>query len=394
MESYVSKVSMKVYFLIFLTVITIHSVEFDPPIHSLRTTVSSASLPSYSTQQSSFLIYNNNFRSVFNGLLSDSIDFQLHLNHSYTTTNQKLPSTQLASPYELFSHHLLKDKNNTTKIDRLQFSFQSNGYDYVIGRQAISFGTSHFISTMDVINPFAPGTIDSSFKPGIDAIRIQKALSNTGEIEFIFAANQINENNAYFLRSRILKNQIDYEFLVGRFRQHNMIGFGFEGEVQSQSIWGELALIRYDNNLLDLNQDQHNNLSFNLGFDYHPNDGESISVSWFHQESGAKSSRDFNRVLTNPSFKEQFAYLKGTNYLNLTYQRKIKPLVDFSSSIIFNLEDQSSYIQPKLHVNTSNNSSLTIFYTFGLGTKMANGSLLSEFGELANTVGIFSQIYF
>jgi hypothetical protein len=370
------------------------NIELEAPIHSLRTAVSSSSFSSRTVQQSSHFNYSNDFRNVFNGTISDAIDFQLHFNHHYNQSSKTLPSIQSSSPFEQFSHHVFRDDHLISKIDRLQFGFELQGLDFLIGRQAISFGTSHFISVMDVINPFAPGVIDASFKPGIDGVRVQKALSDTGEVEFVFAANQSNKDNAYFLRSRILKNNIDYELVLGRFRQHNMIGLGFEGEIHERSIWGEFTLIRYDDNLLDLVDTQNYNLSFNLGLDFHPNDGETISVSWFHQESGAKDPKEYIRVLTNPSFKEQFSYLRGKDYLNLTYQRKIKPLVDFSNSIVLNLDDHSSYIQPKLHINTSDSSSLVLFYTFGLGKSSTLSNTNSDFGDLPNTVGLFSQIYF
>lgn len=384
-----------VFFFLFLFVVSNQfTIDFDEPVHSLRTSISSASFDSKVLQQSSHINFSSNFRNIFNATIRENIDFQLHLNHRYQQSNMVTPSIATSSPYEQFSHHILKNSHILSKIDRLQFSFESDGFDYVLGRQAISFGTSHFISVMDVINPFAPGTIDSSFKPGIDGLRIQKAMSDTGEIEFIYAANQTNKDNAYFLRSRLLLNDIDYELIIGRFRKHNMIGLGFEGEINSQSVWGELALIRYDDNLLDFTHNQENHLSLNLGLDFHPNDGETISLSWFHQGSGARNKHDFNRVITNPSFKEQFSYLKGKNYLNITYQRKIKPLVDFSSAIIFNLEDSSRFIQPQLHINTSDNSSLVIFYTFGTGKESTYTTIGDDFGDLPQTIGLFSQVYF
>ncbi|MCO4782835.1 MAG: hypothetical protein KC646_10975 [Candidatus Cloacimonetes bacterium] len=387
---------MHLFFLLLTHLLSanLFALHFDPPIHSLRTSLTSASFSSNLVQQSSHLIYTNDFRNVFNGTIGDIFDFQLHLNHHYQQSNKSIPLRPSISPFEQFSHQIYNKDDFLSKIDRLQLSFQSKGLDYVVGRQAISFGTSHFISAMDVINPFAPGTIDSSFKPGIDALRIQKALSDTGEIEFIFAANQINKDNAYFLRSRVLKNNIDYEILVGRFRQHNMVALGFEGEVKSQSVWGEFSLINYDENLLDTIDQQSLNLALNLGLDFHPNIGETISLSWFHQEAGAKNPKDFHRVQSNPSFIEQFSYLRGRNYLNLSYQRKIKHLVDFASSVIYNTQDHSSYIQPKLHINTSDNSSLVLFYTLGIGKEATVGGINSDFGDLPHTVGLFSQIYF
>ncbi|PCJ14973.1 MAG: hypothetical protein COB02_18490 [Candidatus Cloacimonadota bacterium] len=329
--------------------------------------------------------FNGAFRNVFNVSINDNVDFNIHLNHQYF--NKSLLTNNL-NRFEQFSHHLYQNQHLISKIDRFQFNFSHKQVDFVLGRQAISFGTSHFISVMDIINPFAPGTIDSSYKSGIDALRIQKATGDTGEIEFIFSPNESNKDNAYFFRSRQLIKNIDYEFLIGRFRQHNMIAFAFEGEIKKQSIWGESSFIQFDNNPFDFNNHQSYNLSFNIGLDFHPHEFENISISWFHQQSGAKNPQDFTRVLSNPSFKEQFSYLKGKNYFNLNYQRKIKALVDIGLSFIYNINDYSIFFQPKLSINTSNNSDLVIFYSVGIGSQT------SDFGSFSNTIGIFSQYYF
>ncbi|MCJ8345646.1 hypothetical protein MJH12_08900 [bacterium] len=387
---------MKSYHCLLLLLFTKYGYTFglDESIHSIRTNFVSSTNKISAIQVPSVLSFSTDFRNQFSGSFGEEVTFQLHLNHRFSEKKETLPFSVSPSRFEQFSHHLYQDQHFTSKIDRLQFNFSHKDLDFVFGRQALSFGTSHFISVMDVINPFPPGTIDSSFKPGIDALRIQKALGDTGELEFIFAPNEYQKDNAYFIRTRQLVNQIDYEFLMGRFRSHNMVALGFEGEIKEQSIWGEIALIRYDDNLLDSISKQSNQLSYNIGLDFHPKDGENISISWFHQNSGAKDANDYLRVLTNPSFREQFAYLKGRDYINLSYTNKLKPLVDASVAFIYNVDDQSVFVQPKLSINTSDDSNLVLFYTFGLGSRVVFNKAISDFGDLPNTFGVFTQYYF
>jgi hypothetical protein len=41
-----------------------------------------------------------------------------------------------------------------------------------VGRQPVSFGTALVFAPMDVVNPFSAATIDTEYKPGVDAVRL------------------------------------------------------------------------------------------------------------------------------------------------------------------------------------------------------------------------------
>ena len=97
----------------------------------------------------------------------------------------------LESPLRLFDMHAELNNSPTAQssvsIDRLWYHWRHKSFDITIGRQAIGLGTSHFISVLDIMAPFSPGTLDSTYRPGVDSIRVQSAYGDSGERDFIFA---------------------------------------------------------------------------------------------------------------------------------------------------------------------------------------------------------------
>ena len=72
----------------------------------------------------------------------------------------------------------------SSRIERLDIRWNVGGFDLNIGRQPVSLGTSHFVGFLDILAPFAPGDLDATYKPGIDAIRILRGMGISSEAVF------------------------------------------------------------------------------------------------------------------------------------------------------------------------------------------------------------------
>ena len=98
----------------------------------------------------------------------------------------------------------------SSRIERLDVRWKAWNVDFDIGRQPVSLGTSHFIGVLDVLAPFAPGDLDATYKPGIDAVRIRKGLGMTGEAEIIAAGAKNFSDGAVLGRYRTMVQGIDF----------------------------------------------------------------------------------------------------------------------------------------------------------------------------------------
>lgn len=296
----------------------------------------------------------------------------------------------------------LKDSRYTQSqlhVDRFSFEWQDQGLDFKLGRQAISFGTSHYVSVLDVLQPFSPGTLDSLYKPGIDAMRISKPLGWSGEMELILAPSRISSQDSWFFRMRKLVRDVDVEFLAGRYFERNMIGFGFEADsplFNGSSAWGELAFFSRKPGLETLRSgDSDFATAMIFGIDKYLSSKTSLTLAWYQSDFGTSDPSELLRIATEAPFAQGWHFLRSHSYLVFNVNRELKPSVHFSWNNLLNLEDQSILIQPQLRINLKQNLDLTLYSWLGYGDKVKAGLTRSEFADLPRqTIGFYLSSFF
>ena len=83
--------------------------------------------------------------------------------------------------------------------------------------------------------PFAPGTLDSTYCPGVDAVRIRVHMVIVNEISFQLF---LLKTYAFVLvPTENFKGNYDYESVIGRIYERNSLGFGFEGSKGRLGQW-------------------------------------------------------------------------------------------------------------------------------------------------------------
>ena len=302
------------------------------------------------------------------------------------------------SPLRLFDMHTEFSNSSTSKhtisIDRFWYHWRYRDFDITLGRQAIGLGTSHFISVLDIMAPFAPGTLDSTYRPGVDAVRVQSPYGDSGERDFISAFSPKDSMHSFLYRQRILKGNYDYESIIGRVYERNFLGFGFEGSKGRLGQWGELAIFeRKDSERLRTGSDKFA-FSAVIGLEYFLQDGREWGISYFHQDFGASNGIQRINLITEPIANQTWLTLSGRNYIHLRFSHLLRPLIKANYNAIFNLQDNSGFYQPRIDINLKDNVNLSIFALIASGKTSINPIETSEFGSLANSVGAFIQYYF
>ncbi len=287
----------------------------------------------------------------------------------------------------------------STRIERLDIRWRLGNYDINIGRQPISLGTSHFISVLDVLAPFAPGDLDATYKPGIDAVRIRRGLGMSGEVEIIAAGARKWSDGAVLGRYRTSLKGIDFEFVGGRFRRRSFGGLGWEGDVMSTGIWGEMALFgrRED---AEKNRGGFSKAAFSsvAGLDFNLPAKFKLGGSFMFQDFGVRDPDDLIDIYEDAPFREGWVFLGSVSYGVFTLHRELHPLVQSDLAGIINLIDNSTLWQPKITINTGNNTDLAFYGWFGTGAKpRIRGTTLSigsEFGGMPDGGGFYARWFF
>ena len=307
--------------------------------------------------------------------------------------------------YKKFDTDLLLFEEGRTssqiEIENFHFRFSIGDYDYLIGRQPISLGTSHFVSVLDVVAPFYPGYLDSSYKPGVDAIRIRTYSGMVGVIELIAVAAKDMDKSSIIARYRNNFSDIDVELIAGQFRKRKLLGIGWEGERYKINFWGEAAVF---SRLSDVDGkfggfSDETAFSMITGFEKELGKDWRGGLAWMHQDLGAKKTSDLTSVYASLPVKQGWMQLAGKNYLLVNASRRMGPLADFSINGILNTNDNSTVWQPVVNISTGNESDISFYAWLKTGDYpeiqgAQRFKLNSEFGSFSTGAGFIYRCFF
>jgi len=308
-----------------------------------------------------------------------------------------------ASPYEILDLTWDQGGSSTAttraKVERLDVTWSVGAVDFDLGRQPVSLGTSHFVGVLDVLSAFAPGALDASYKPGIDALRARTALGDTGEAEVILAGDDPWNQGGSLARLRTSLAGMDVELLGGRFRNRGFGGLGWEGELGPAGVWGEVALFQR-RPAIEKVRAGWSRAAFSgvVGADFNLPFETRGGAALLYQDFGARRPSDLASVYTDAPYKESWAFLGSAGYGVLTASRQLHPLINGSLAGILNVVDGSTLWQPRLAFSISDNSDLGVYGWIGMGApprvEGENVTLGSEFGMAPTGVGIYARWFF
>lgn len=296
------------------------------------------------------------------------------------------------------THGFIFERSNTrmfSEIERLDFSFSLKQFDIQIGRQPIGFGTSHFVSAMDILAPFQPGYLDSSYRPGIDAVRIRTIHGQTGEIELILVAGEDAADNTALSRMRDTRLGFDLELVAGLFRRRSFFAFGWEGERKQVNFWGEIAAFsrkNADRNFGGISPDIA--FSWIIGIEKDTGNDWRHGLALFNQDFGYRRSDDIAEVYATLPLRQNWVHLSGSRYLIANSAKKINALTHFNFNLMFNVIDRSMLLQPVLNLNLSDESDVSLFAIFNNGSKPEPARIKSEFASFPAGLGFIYRRFF
>ncbi|MCE5249809.1 hypothetical protein LLG96_06265 [bacterium] len=298
-----------------------------------------------------------------------------------------------------FDHVEENTASMQTRLERLDLSWSLGSYDFHAGRQPVSLGTSHFIGVLDVVAPFAPGDLDATYKPGVDALRIRRPVGMKGEAEVIAIGGRPWEYGALLGRFRSSVKGIDLELVGGRFRKRGFGGIGWEGGVGDYGIWGELALFERKKNE-EAWRGGWSEAAFSgvAGVDFNLPSKIKMGGALMFQDFGVRDPGDLAFVYQDAPFREGWAFLASAGYGLVTLHRQLHPLVNADCAGLINLVDGSTLWQPMLTVSAGNNADISLYGWIGAGEKntvRADGiTMRSEFGSLPTGAGFYARWFF
>ena len=302
-------------------------------------------------------------------------------------------------------------------LDRANVKFAVEDLDIHFGRLAVSFGKPLFWNLFDYYgNPY----LNQEYKAGIDALRLDKAISNFSGLNMVINKRKILTQSGNYLENSAVQSyqwlgleeevglllrgyttikDTDYALLYKREPEGHRIGIEVDGEMGSINFYDEITYLwgsekismpgSYQGNLLK------NYLMNVLGVNYHFNNslqitaehlfngiGDSdnldasnirykngVSTSLNDHLSGVSLSYEFNPLLVG-QYDAKLAWDDSSHQHNFSFVQSITDNVDFIAGGQINIGDRPN------------------------GTNWKNPNIQSEFGRLSDTFYLELKCYF
>ena len=269
------------------------------------------------------------------------------------------------------------------RLDRLFLTHEGRFGYLSIGRQALTWGNGLLFNPADLINPFAPSDIIRDYKIGSDMILYQNGFDLISELQLVIVPRTNEEDDldydqsTYGLKTRLSSENGDLDIYVMKNYDDPVLGGGF-----STYLGG--GVLRSDLTWTYLDEDSETQSFFSGVINYDRSwtwSGKNWYgfIEFYYNGLGEADPLD---ALQNESLTERLSrgeiFVTGNYYLDALLQYEAHPLVNLLVTVIYNLEDNSFLLQPRLNWEVSQSLELL------LGVNVSEGSAGSEFGELIN----------
>lgn len=299
-----------------------------------------------------------------------------------------------------------KETNSTTlighEIDRLVYKQRYKNTSLAIGRQPIDWGSGRFWQPLNVFGSFSPTDLDTDYKPGIDAARLDWFLSDFSSVTAVYAFSpddnatiDDNTNTAVYFR-RQLGEQSELALLAGKVIGNRIIGASFE------SAWAGMGWrIEAAHYSTKVNQ---SSVFWIAGIDYQFANGTLLTAEWYDNSRAANDviSLANTDLQADSLIKYGLQQQLSQRVLGISLNKDITPLLQGSytllSSPVKDIDGKQSTSllhQFNFSYSVSNESDFLFSFQFANGRGLNPfAQVQSEFGHVPASMSLRLRFYF
>ncbi|MCB9680163.1 MAG: hypothetical protein H6733_01720 [Alphaproteobacteria bacterium] len=273
------------------------------------------------------------------------------------------------------------------RTDRLLIKFSPDSFDLTIGRQPVTFGHGTFFTPLDLVSPFSPATIDSEYKPGVDAIRADAWFGMSGQITviaaytgstYLYEPAADGETTAQRVTGAAYGQTTfgvtDVGLFYGFVRGDHVVGATFVSGVGPVGLHGDAAVTFPRPDL-----DEPVFFRGVLGVDGRPTGTTTLAGEVYVQSFGTTDPSGIFEVLGSERALRGEVWQAGLVYAGLSVSQEITPLLIANLGVIANCTDPSFLLLPSVSWSVAANADLAFGGYVGLGRRPEGRTL-----DLAN----------
>ena len=260
------------------------------------------------------------------------------------------------------------------RLDRLALSAKLPHVDLALGRQPISFGAGRIFTPLDLVNPFHPATLDTEYKPGVDALRADVYAGVSGRVTAVAAwagqpvvgeeavdpSGALAERLVLAAAGQTTVGVTDLLGFAGAVRGEPVFGLGAVSALGPVGVHGEASLT--------LPQDGEDPfVRAVLGADGRPTAKTTLMAEAYLQTFGATDPADYLDALDSARFARGEVWQLGQIYAAVAVSQELTPLVYANLSVISNLRDPSALLALGGSWSVADNAEVGFGAYLGLG---------------------------
>ncbi|VAX22869.1 hypothetical protein MNBD_NITROSPINAE04-698 [hydrothermal vent metagenome] len=313
-----------------------------------------------------------------------------------TTTTGAERSAWLETKY-------LDETNNSglAGIDRLNFTLSLGRVDVKLGRQPVNFATAFYFTPNDFFAPFSAQTFFRTYKPGVDAARIEIRLGALTQLTFLgvlgYSANgstsngysgQISSNRSSSL-ARVSTVIADFELtaLGGSVRDSTILGGSAQGEI----FGGWLSIRAEGHHAKPDDASKKSSDEFVVEVERRFNRKLTASAIYFYHGAGKNSAAEYSELLRDSG--AQNLYL-GKRYMAIGASYEYSPLTTLQAVAIVNSTDNSRLFSFYSVHSLTDETELSVSLGMPQGAAPGNMNIKSEYGAYPYFIGLELRSYF
>jgi len=273
------------------------------------------------------------------------------------------------------------------RTDRLYVQGELGPVTVAFGRQPVSFGTGLAFTPLDLVSPFSPATIDTEYKPGVDALRVsayggvsfhqELVAAWAGECVLAEGCEPEVEDLVLASWTRVTLGVTDLALFLGEVRADEVFGVSIASGVGPVGLHGDASFT--------LPADPETEDPFVravVGADTQLTSTTSVGAEVYVQTLGATDPADYLAVALDDRHRRGELWALGRTYAALSAGQEIVPTLQSSLALLANLEDPSLLVVPGLAWSAAENVDVSGGAWIGVGERPDGHDVQSEFGIL------------
>ena len=260
--------------------------------------------------------------------------------------------------------------------------------DLNIGRQAISWGTTFYLTPADPFVPFSPSDTFRQYRRGIDALRVRAYPDALSEMDLVVRPSQLGGREELTVLGRMLTTWKDWEISAwgGSLYGDAAVAFGSAGEIAD---WA----VRFEAVLRDREGRSVGRGAFGIFRIFRIAERDvGLVLEYQHDGFGAASPRDYENLLTSDPYRRGELQTVERDQVLLRLDYQVHPLWEITGQVLWNANSGSAVIAPGFTFSASDDVVLTGNIIAAIGEQMPEKARSTETGNRAGRAHAFLSL--